>query len=86
VGQILAKFDSDQCYPVWGFGAKYGNEVRHCFQCGKQVEVHRVKGIIDVYRGVFNTPLTMSYPTVFTEVIRTASMYAKHQLVRIFLL
>jgi len=83
VGKILAKFDSDQCYPVWGFGAKYGSEVRHCFQCGKQVEVHGVKGIIDVYRGVFKTPLTMSYPTVFTEVIRTASRYAGHQLVRI---
>ena len=45
------------------------------------MEVHGVKGIIDVYRGVFKTPLTMSYPTVFTEVIRTAKSYAQHQLV-----
>jgi hypothetical protein len=80
VGQVLAQFDSDKRYPVWGFGAKWGNHVRHCFQCGKQVEVHGVKGIIDCYRGVFKTPLTMSYPTVFTEVIRTASMYARHQM------
>jgi hypothetical protein len=81
VGQILAKFDSDHMFPVWGFGAKFGDTVRHCFQCGNEVEVHRVKGIIDAYRGVFNTPLTMSYPTVFKEVIRTASSYAKHKLV-----
>lgn len=82
MGKILAKFDTDQCYPVWGFGAKVGNKVRHCFQCGKQVEVHGVKGIIDCYRGVFKTPLIMSHPTVFTEVIRTASMYSKFQMVR----
>jgi hypothetical protein len=81
VGQILAKFDSDHMFPVWGFGAKFGDTVRHCFQCGNEVEVHRVSGILDAYRDVF-TSLTMSYPTVFREVVRTASNYAKHKLVR----
>jgi hypothetical protein len=80
VGQILAKFDSDHMFPVWGFGAKFGDTVRHCFQCGNEVEVHRVDGIIDAYRGVFKR-LIMSYPTVFREVIRTASSYARHKLV-----
>mmetsp|Transcript_297 Transcript_297/g.487 ORF Transcript_297/g.487 Transcript_297/m.487 type:complete len:607 (-) Transcript_297:122-1942(-) len=79
VGSILAKYDSDQKFPVWGFGAKYDNVVRHCFQCGDEVEVEGVNGILEAYRGVFQTPLTMSYPTDFTEVIRTAGLYASHE-------
>lgn len=82
VGSILAKYDSDQQFPVWGFGAKYNNVVRHCFQCGSEVEVQGVQGIMDAYRGVFRTPLTMSYPTKFTEVIQTAAAYARHEQVR----
>ena len=82
VGSILAKYDSDQKFPVWGFGAKYNNIVRHCFQCGSEVEVEGVQGIMDAYRGVFRTPLTMSYPTKFTEVIQTAASYARHEQVR----
>jgi hypothetical protein len=79
VGSILAKYDSDQKFPVWGFGAKYNGVVRHCFQCGTEVEVEGVQGIMDAYRGVFRTPLTMSYPTKFTEVIQTAAAYARHE-------
>lgn len=82
VGSILAKYDADQRFPVWGFGAKYNNVVRHCFQCGTEVEVEGVQGIMDAYRGVFRTPLTMSYPTKFTEVISTAASYARHEKVR----
>lgn len=79
VGSILAKYDSDQQFPVWGFGAKYNDVVRHCFQCGTEVEVKGVQGIMDAYRGVFRTPLTMSYPTQFKEVINTAASYARHE-------
>ena len=67
---------------MWGFGAKYNNVVRHCFQCGTEVEVEGVQGIMDAYRGVFRTPLTMSYPTKFTEVINIAASYARHEKVR----
>jgi hypothetical protein len=84
VGSILAKYDSDQQFPVWGFGAKYNNVVRHCFQCGTEVEVEGVQGIMDAYRGVFRTPLTMSYPTKFTEVITTAASYARHEQVSLY--
>jgi len=79
VGSILAKYDSDQMFPVWGFGAKYANVLRHCFQCGRETNVHGVEGIMEAYRGVFNTTITMSYPTVFTEVIRRATQYARDQ-------
>jgi len=83
VGSILAKYDTDQQFPVWGFGAKYNNVVRHCFQCGAEVKVEGVQGVMDAYRGVFRTPLTMSYPTRFTEVIETAASYARHEQVRV---
>ena len=77
VGGILAKYDSDQQFNVWGFGAKYGGIVRHCFQVGKESQVHGVKGILDAYKETFKTPLTMSGPTVFTEVIQLAAAQAK---------
>jgi len=79
VGTILEKYDSDGLVPTWGFGAKYGPKVRHCFQCGDEVEAKGVNGIMDAYRGVFSTQLIMSYPTDFTEVIRTAASYAQHE-------
>jgi len=79
VGSILGKFDSDNKFPVWGFGAKYNDKVRHCFQCGTEVEVESVQGILDAYRGVFRTPLRMSFPTRFAEVIKTAAGYAQHE-------
>ena len=41
-----------------------------------------MQGIMDAYRGVFRTPLTMSYPTKFTEVVSTAASYARHEQVR----
>ena len=75
----LAKYDTDQKFPVWGFGAKYKGVVRHCFQCGTDVEVEGVQGIMDAYRGVFRTPLTMSFPTRFDQVVETAAAYARHE-------
>jgi len=76
VGTILSKYDSDQMFPIWGFGARFENVTRHCFQCGPQTEVHGVKGMLDAYRDVFSRPLTMSQPAIFTEVIRHAASYA----------
>ena len=73
---ILSKYDSDQKFPVVGFGAKYGGVVRHCFQCGPSEEVHGVQGILDAYHQVFKSGLIMSGPTVFTEVIETAAARA----------
>jgi hypothetical protein len=79
VGSIIAKYDSDQQFPVYGFGAKYDGVVRHCFQVGPSKEVHGIKGILDAYKGVFRTPLIMSGPTVFTEVIQLAAAQAKQR-------
>ena len=78
VGSILAKYDSDQKFPVWGFGAKYHDIERHCFQCGKEGNVECVRGILDAYRGVFRNALIMSYLRQATEVISNAALYARH--------
>ena len=74
-----AKFDSDQSYPVLGFGAKYGGVVRHCFQCGPTAEVHGIQGIIDAYHQTFKSGLVMSGPTDISQVIQTAAARAKSQ-------
>mmetsp|Transcript_25935 Transcript_25935/g.31380 ORF Transcript_25935/g.31380 Transcript_25935/m.31380 type:complete len:572 (+) Transcript_25935:136-1851(+) len=72
LGTILSKYDADQKYPVWGFGAKYGGVVRHCFQCGHAPEVSGVNGVLNAYHETFRSGLVMSGPTVFEEVIKTA--------------
>jgi len=76
LGTILGHYDSDQMYPLWGFGAKYGGVVRHCFQCGPSAQVSGVDGILKAYHSVFQSGLIMSGPTAFDEVIMTAAAQA----------
>lgn len=78
IGGILSDYDSDQQFPVWGFGAKYGGQVYHCFQCGPKAEADGISGVIDHYRATFRSGLTMSGPTDITQVIRTAAGLAKN--------
>jgi hypothetical protein len=77
VGSIVARYDSDQMFPVLGFGAKYGGLIQHCFQVGKAPELEGVSGMMEGYRGVFKTGPTMSGPTVFAEVIQFAAAQAR---------
>eukprot|EP00547_Thalassionema_nitzschioides_P002057 CAMPEP_0194209022 /NCGR_PEP_ID=MMETSP0156-20130528/7294_1 /TAXON_ID=33649 /ORGANISM="Thalassionema nitzschioides, Strain L26-B" /LENGTH=570 /DNA_ID=CAMNT_0038936107 /DNA_START=4374 /DNA_END=6083 /DNA_ORIENTATION=+ len=74
---VLAPYDSNQQFPVWGFGAKYGGVVRHCFQCGPEAEVHGTEGIINAYHQTFKSGLIMSGPTVFDEVLQKAAAKAQ---------
>lgn len=60
-----------------GFGAKYNGVIQHCFQVGKSAELHGIAGMLEGYRGVFSTGLTMSGPTVFAEVIDFAAAQAR---------
>lgn len=78
---ILSKYDSDQRFPVLGFGAKYGGVVKHTFQVGPNEEAHGVQGVLDAYNSVFQTGLVMTSPTVFTEVIENAATRAQRALV-----
>jgi uncharacterized protein YegL len=74
---ILASYDSDQRYPVVGFGAKFHGEINHCFPCGDKDGVKGVKGILEAYDQVFKSGLVMSGPTVFTEVMEEAAARAQ---------
>ena len=73
---ILSKYDSDQIYPVWGFGARIDGTVNHCFQCGPTPEARGVQGILDAYNGTFESGFTMSGPTVYIDVLRKAAATA----------
>jgi len=75
VGSIIAKYDSDNEFPVWGFSARHNGEMQNCFQVGE--EAIGLKGVIRSYRSVFNTDLAMSGPTVIHEVIKVAASQAK---------
>lgn len=77
VGAIVGKYDSDQKFPMLGFGAKFRGIINHCFQLGPTPEVSGIKGMIDAYRGTFKTGLVMSGPTVFAEVIQMAAAQAR---------
>lgn len=77
VGGIVARYDSDQKFPVWGFGAKFGGVINHSFQVGPTQELSGISGILEGYRQVFRTGLTMSGPTVFADVIAKAAYQAR---------
>ena len=79
VGSILAKYDSDQKFPVWGFGAKYNGIIQHCFRIGDADELSGLNNVLEAYRKVFETGLTMSGPTVLDEVIHLAAAKARSQ-------
>jgi len=80
VASIVAKYDHDQKFPVWGFGAKYNGEIQQCFQVGPASEANGERGILEAYRNVFKTPITMSGPADFSQVIKHAADTAKNSL------
>ena len=77
VGGVLSRYDTDQKFSVFGFGAKYGGVIQHCFQVGNSDELDGLLGVLEAYRNVFRTGLTMSGPTVFAEVIDYAAATAR---------
>ena len=80
VGGIIGRYDSDQKFPVFGFGAKYGGVIQHCFQMGGRAEMEGISGVLQAYRTTFDTGLTMSGPTVFSEVIGYTAAAARSKL------
>jgi hypothetical protein len=74
VGNVLADYDSDQLFPVWGFGAKLSqsDEVSHCFPLNKNPadpKVRGVQGILDLYKYSLSS-VVLHGPTVFTPLLR----------------
>lgn len=77
VGSVIARYDTDQRFPVLGFGAKFNGVIKHCFQVGASSELVGLRGVLEGYRSVFSTGLTMSSPTVFENVIEHAGIQAQ---------
>jgi hypothetical protein len=78
---ILSKYDSDQKYPVYGFGAKQNGVLNHCFQIGPTPEVEGVEGITKAYTDAFKAGITMSSPRDYSDVIKAAAKNASAQMV-----
>jgi hypothetical protein len=78
---ILSKYDSDQKYPVYGFGAKQNGALNHCFQIGPTPEVEGVEGITKAYNDAFKAGITMSSPRDYSDVLKAAAKNASAQMV-----
>lgn len=77
IGGVLANYDTDKNFPVWGFGAKFNGQLYNLFQCGATAEAHGIPGVLKAYHDVFKTGLVMSGPTVITQVIDAAAAFAR---------
>ncbi|EAY06576.1 Copine family protein [Trichomonas vaginalis G3] len=79
VGGVICPYDSDQKFPVFGFGGIVGGQVSHCFPLTfnpNDPNVDGLQGIIGAYRNsLFNVRL--SGPTLFAPVIQAATGVAR---------
>lgn len=78
---ILTKYDSDQKFPVFGFGAKQDGKLSHCFPIGEGEQVEGVRGILSAYKQAFKSGIAMSNPTNLTEVIKKSGSDSELSLV-----
>ena len=75
---VLGRLDAGDHFALWGFVAKYDDQVHNVFQCGTRRLIHGIDGVLHAYRDQFQSGLTMAKtPTVFTDVIRAAAARAE---------
>jgi len=78
IGQILQDYDSDQNFPLYGFGGAVNGQTSHCFPLTfdtSQPEVTGVYGILEAYKNAFNF-VSLSGPTLFSNILAMANQYA----------
>lgn len=82
VGSILSAYDSDQMYPVVGFGGKVNGQVSHCFSLDPNGnEVPGIHGILQVYSNAIQT-VPLSGPTLFAPLLQqlnSSVMQSQHE-------
>ena len=76
IGKAISRYSKSKEFPVWGFGAKSSGAVRHIFQVGTDAVAKDIVGVLDAYKSVFLTDLTMSGPTDITSVVKAAASRA----------
>jgi hypothetical protein len=79
VGEVLRPYDSDNMYPVYGFGAKIRladgslSPCQHCFPVYPGgLEVYGIEGILQAYRDA-KSSVSFSGPTLFAPLIRATT-------------
>ncbi|KAH0785411.1 Copine family protein [Histomonas meleagridis] len=75
VGSVLCPYDSDQQFPVYGFGGKLNGIINHCFPLTfdpNNPNVSGLNGILSAYRQSL-TCVQLSGPTLFSPVIKAAT-------------
>ena len=78
VSSILAQYDSDGMFPVYGFGCRIGGTLTHCFPLNgnsSNPEVHGIEGILDVYQRALQS-VELYGPTLFKPIIHTSAEIA----------
>ena len=82
VGSVLAPYDADQLFPIFGFGGLLpSGETSHCWPltgAEANVSVYGVQGLLDTYTNSFKY-VKLSYPTIFAQVIRRVAALAKDE-------
>lgn len=78
VGSVLTKYDKDQKFPVYGFGAKFDDQVSKCFPLtfdSLNPEVNGLQGILNIYKKAIEK-VELWGPTCFSPVINEATKIA----------
>ena len=71
-GNILASYDSDQKFPVWGFGAdnvKGYNNLCFPINFKNDPEIYSIKGVIEEYHKCLKQ-VSLAYPTRYSNSIK----------------
>ncbi len=81
-GEIVAYYDADQLFPVYGYGAILQglNTVHHCFNVNFQFDpnVQTIDGVIHAYRNSVRN-IKLYGPTFFTPLIKKAIEHCHNQ-------
>lgn len=76
VGEVIQFYDSDKCFPAWGFGGRtIEGVVSHCFNLNgspSESEVYGIDGIMSAYANALHN-VTLAGPTLFGQVINKAA-------------
>ena len=81
-GEIVAYYDADQLFPVYGYGALLPgyNGVNHCFNVNFQVDpnVHTIDGVLTAYRNSIRN-IRLYGPTCFAPIIQKTIQHCYEQ-------
>ncbi|XP_002512304.2 protein BONZAI 3 isoform X1 [Ricinus communis] len=83
VGEVIQFYDSDRCFPAWGFGGRTpAGTISHCFNLNGNpsgFEVEGVEGIMAAYATALQN-VALAGPTLFGQVVNTAAQIAGQSL------